>query len=194
MRTQVRNDLFDRHSGFNRGRSAWVMALWQLVKWAFFRTTLPWPSSVKILLLRAFGAKVGKGVNLKPQVNIHLPWKLELADHVWIGEEAYILNFELVRVGAHACISQRAMLCGGNHDFRDPSMRYRNAPITVEDGAWIGAQVFVGPGVIIGKEAVISAGSVLLKDAEPGRIYAGNPAQAKGWRWISASKLPQCAD
>jgi acetyltransferase-like isoleucine patch superfamily enzyme len=39
----------------------------------------------------------------------------------------FILNFEPVTIGAHACLSQRAFLCGGNHDYRDPTFRYRNA-------------------------------------------------------------------
>jgi putative colanic acid biosynthesis acetyltransferase WcaF len=183
MKTKLRNDLFDNRAGFVRGRSVGVFALWQLVKWFFFRTVFPWPSILKVFLLRVFGATIGGGVCIKPQVNIHLPWKLVVGDHAWIGEEVFILNFEPIKIGAHACISQRAFLCGGNHDYRDPAMCYRNAPIIVEAGAWVGAQVFVAPGVTVGKEAVISAGSVLLKNAEAGRIYAGNPAEPKGWRW-----------
>lgn len=183
MNTRVRNDHFDSSTGYARGRSVVVFALWQLVKWIFFRTVFPWPSGVKASLLRAFGATIGRGVCIKPQVNIHLPWKLAVGDHAWLGEEAFILNFEPICIGAHACISQRAFLCGGNHNYRDAAMSYRNAAITVEEGAWVGAQVFVAPGVTVGREAVISAGSVLLTNAEPERIYAGNPAAAKGWRW-----------
>lgn len=180
---RVRNDKFNSISGFDRGRSAWVMALWQILKWFFFRTAFPWPSNIKVCILRSFGAKVGNGVYIKPQVNIHLPWKLEIGDHAWLGEEAFLLNFEFMKIGAHACISQRAFLCGGNHDFRNSAMRYRNGPIIVEEGAWVGAQVFIAPGVTVGKESVISAGSVLLKDSQPGRIYSGNPAELRGWRW-----------
>lgn len=183
MNTRVRNDLFVSNQGFCRGRSVWVMALWQIVKWLFFRTVFPWPSGLKVSLLKAFGAKVGRGVVIKPQVNIHLPWKLELGDHVWIGEEAFLLNFEPMRLGSHCCISQRAFLCGGNHDFRDATMRYRNAMITVEAGAWVGAQVFVAPGVVVGSDAVIAAGSVLLANADSGYIYKGNPAEKYGRRW-----------
>jgi putative colanic acid biosynthesis acetyltransferase WcaF len=181
--TRVRNDRFDRSLGYERGRGVAVFALWQLVKAVFFRPAFPWPSRLRVALLRAFGAEVGRGVYIKPQVNIHLPWKLRLGDHAWLGEEAFILNFEPISIGAHACVSQRAFLCGGNHDYRDEGMRYRNAPIVVGDGAWIGAQAFVGPGVEVGVDAVITAGSVLLQKAEPGRVYAGNPAVAKAWRW-----------
>jgi putative colanic acid biosynthesis acetyltransferase WcaF len=180
---RVRNDLFDPKRNFSRGRPFLVFALWQVTKWMFFRTVFPWPSRVKLFWLRVFGAKVGLGAYMKPQVNVHFPWKLEIGDFAWIGEEVFILNFEPIRIGSHACISQRAFLCAGNHDFRDPGMSYRNRPVVVEDGAWVGAQVFVGPGVTVGAEAVISAGSVLLKDAEAGLVYSGNPAKPTGPRW-----------
>lgn len=180
---RVRNDDFDAAVGFSRGRSVVVFALWQLIKWAFFKTGLPWPSAMKVWLLRLFGAKVGRGVCIKPQVNIHLPWKLEVGDYAWLGEEAFILNFEPIKVGAHACISQRAFLCGGNHDYRDPAMSYRNGPITIGDGVWVGAQVFVAPGVTIAQEAVITAGSVVLKDMPKAMVCSGNPCVPIRERW-----------
>lgn len=181
--SRVRNDLFDASRGFDRGRSTWLFVLWQLAKWVFFKTTLPWPSELKVRLLRAFGSKVGTGVCLKPQINIHIPWKLEIGDHAWIGEEAFILNFEPIKIGAHACISQRAFLCGGNHNFRDSTMSYRNGPITVGDGAWVGAQVFVAPGVVIGTDAVITAGSIVTKDLPAGMVCTGNPCVPVNVRW-----------
>lgn len=181
--TRVRNDLFNASDGYKRGRGLFVFGAWQLIKWAFFRTIFPWPSRFKVRLLTLFGAKVGIGVRIKPQVNIHLPWKLEIGDHAWIGEEVFILNFEQVRLGAHVCVSQRAFICGGNHDFRDPGMRYRNAPITVEDGTWIGAGVFVGPGVTVGCDSVITICSVVTRDLPAGMICGGNPAVPIKPRW-----------
>ena len=60
----------------------------------FFLSAFPFPSSLKTWLLKFFGAKVGQGVIIKPRVNIHMPWKLNIGDDVWIGEEVFILNFE----------------------------------------------------------------------------------------------------
>jgi len=170
MMSRVRNDLFDSQRGYERGRGIVVFALWQLCKWLFFRTIFPWPSWVKVALLRLFGADVGPGVCLKAQLNIHLPWKLKIGAHAWIGEEVFILNFEPIEIGAHACISQRAFLCGGNHDYRDPAMSYRNAPILIGCGAWVGAQAFIGPGVVVGKDAVVTAGSILTENAPEGMV------------------------
>lgn len=181
--SRVRNDLFQPALGLDRGRPKWVEAAWYLLKVIFFLSSLPWPSRLKCAILRAFGAKVGRAVLIKPRVNIHFPWKLTVGDHAWIGEEAWILNFEPIHIGAHCCISQRAFLCGGNHDYRQIDMRYRNEPITVADGAWVGAQVFVGPGVTVHEDAVVTAGSVVTADVPAGMVCSGVPCRPVKPRW-----------
>lgn len=181
--TRMRLDLFDATRNLDRGRPAWFEAVWYLVKIVFFLSPLPWPSSLKRALLRAFGAKIGPGVVIKPRVNIHFPWRLEVGAHSWIGEEVFILNLEAVQIGNHACISQRAFLCTGNHDFRDERFSFTSAAIYVGDGAWVGAAVFVAPGVVIGEEAVVTAGSVVLKSLPAGMVCSGNPALPGPPRW-----------
>ncbi len=174
-RVGVRNDLFDPKAGLDRGRPFVLEALWHVVKCLFFLTPWPVPSAFKRAWLRGFGARIGKGVVLKPRINILFPWKLVVGEFAWIGEEACILNFEPVTIGAHCCVSQRAFLCTGNHDFREPHMPYRNRPIVLEPGAWVGACCFVGPGVVIGAEAVVTAGSVVTRSLPSGMICSGNP-------------------
>jgi putative colanic acid biosynthesis acetyltransferase WcaF len=186
--TIVRNDLFDRTRGLDRGRSRLTEALWHFCKCCVFLTPLPVPSRFKCFVLRLFGARIGHGVVIKPQVKIHFPWKLTVGDFTWIGEEVFILNFEPVTIGAHCCLSQRAFLCGGSHDYRQPNMPYRNGPIVVEDGAWIGAQVFVAPGVTIGTEAVITAGSVVTQTQPLRMVCGGYPCIPVKPRWSSGGE------
>ena len=184
MESLVRQDLVDHDPMVvTGGRFKYWVILWYLLKLAFFVSAFPWPKKFKCGLLRKFGATVGDSLLLKPKVNIHLPWQLEIGDHTWIGEEVFILNFSKVKIGSHCCISQRVFLCTGNHDFRDPSMPYRNFPITIKDGAWIGAQSFVAPGVTIGTDCVITAGSVVLKDMPDNMICSGNPCRPIKPRW-----------
>jgi putative colanic acid biosynthesis acetyltransferase WcaF len=180
---RVRNDLFDHRKGLDRGRPRWFEGIWYTVKCIFFLSAMPWPSRLRTFLLRVFGAKVGSGVYIKPRVNIHLPWKLELGDHTWVGEEVFILNLEPVQIGAHCCISPRAFICTGNHDYRDITMKYRNAAICLKNGAWVGAQCFVGPGVTMGEGAVATAGSVVLENLPAGMISKGNPCRPVKPRW-----------
>jgi putative colanic acid biosynthesis acetyltransferase WcaF len=179
----MRLDRFDPAKGLDRGRSRATEVAWYVVKCLFFLSPLPWPSWAKCFLLRRFGAWVGPGVVIKPRVNIHMPWKLVLADHAWIGEEVFILNFEPVLVGAQVCLSQRAFICTGNHDYRDPNFGYRNSPITLHAGTWLGAQTFVCPGVTIGCDSVVTAGSVVTKDIPPGMVCSGNPCIPVKSRW-----------
>ncbi len=181
--TKVRLDLFNSKIGLVRSVSKIKEVIWYLVKIIFFLSAIPYPSSFKVLVLRLFGAKIGTGLVIKPRVNIHFPWKLMIGDNVWIGEEAFLLNFELLTIGNNVCISQRAFLCGGNHDYKKPSMPYRNGPITLEDGSWVGATVFVGPSVVIGVDTVVSAGSVVTQSLGGNRVYRGNPAQFIKNRW-----------
>jgi putative colanic acid biosynthesis acetyltransferase WcaF len=181
--TRVRNDRFDPVEGMDRGRPVLIEVAWYLVKWLLFLTAFPVPSALKRGILRLFGAQIGKGVIIKPRVNIHMPWKLAVGDFSWIGEEVFILNFEPVTIGSHCCVSQRVFLCTGNHDYRQTHMPFRNAPITIADGAWIGAQTFVAPGVEIGTEAVIAAGSVVTKSQPARMVCAGNPCTAVKPRW-----------
>jgi putative colanic acid biosynthesis acetyltransferase WcaF len=183
MMTKVKLNEFDASKGFDRGTNKIKEIFWYIIKVFFFLSALPYPSQFKCWLLRYFGATVGEGVVIKPRVNIHFPWKLKIGNHVWIGEETFILNFELLKVGNNVCISQRAFLCGGNHDYKAPSMPYRNGPITLEDGCWVGANVFVGPNVSIGIDTVISAGSVVTKSVESNGIYQGNPLRFLKKRW-----------
>jgi putative colanic acid biosynthesis acetyltransferase WcaF len=191
--TRVRNDRFDAAQGLDRGRPVLVEGAWYLAKWLLFLTAFPVPSALKRAILRLFGAQIGKGVIIKPRVNIHLPWKLVVGDFSWIGEEVFILNFEPVTVGSHCCVSQRVFLCTGNHDYRQPHMPYCNEPITIADGAWIGAQTFIAPGVEIGTEAVIAAASVVTKNQPARMVCAGNPCTPVKPRWpapptVSASR------
>jgi len=181
--SKVKLNEFDSRKGFDRGAGKLKEMCWYLLKVFFFLSAIPYPSSLKLAILRMFGAKVGKGVVIKPRVNVHFPWKIEIGDHTWIGEEVFILNFENVTIGKNVCISQRAFLCGGNHDFRDPAFSYRNGEIVLSDGAWVGASCFIGPSVTIGTDSVIAAGSVLTASVGSNGIYRGNPAVFIKNRW-----------
>lgn len=150
--------------------------VWYLVSVSFFECRIPWPSSFKSALLSAFGGQVGEGVVIKPGVRIKYPWFLTVGDHCWIGEDAWIDNLCAVTLGDHVTISQGAYLLTGNHDYRSENFDLRIEPISIETGAWVAARALVTPGRTVGENAVLSAGAVLLSDAEASGVYAGNPA------------------
>jgi putative colanic acid biosynthesis acetyltransferase WcaF len=162
--------------GYDPGRSYAYRALWLLVEALIMLNPLVTPYSLKRWVLRRFGARIGRGVLIKPSVHVKYPWHLEIGDNAWIGERAWIDNFVLIRIGTNAVVSQGAYLCTGNHDWSDPGMGLVVKPLTVEDGAWIGAFARIAPGITVGREAVVTLGAVLLQDADARGVYSGNPA------------------
>jgi putative colanic acid biosynthesis acetyltransferase WcaF len=170
---------------FDRGAGALKEGLWLLVSLFLFRLCPLKLSALKCAMLRLFGARVGVGVVIKPGAKITFPWKLTLSNHVWLGEECWLLNLAPIQIESNVCISQRAFLCSGNHNYKSPTFDLITASIQVEQGAWIGAGAFVGPGVSVGNHAVLTAGSVATKNLEPFGIYQGNPAVLIKQRVIS---------
>ena len=152
------------------------ICFWYFFNITFFKSYWIPISMIKVNILRLFGAKIGRGVVIKPSVNIKYPWNLKIGNHVWIGEKVWIDNLDLVTISDHSCISQGAMLLCGNHNFSSSSFDLITKPIFLENGVWIGAKSMVCPGVKIFSHAVLTAGSIATGDLESYSIYQGNPA------------------
>jgi putative colanic acid biosynthesis acetyltransferase WcaF len=126
--------------------------------------------------LRLFGARIGKGVTVKPRVRVKFPWRLHVGDHSWIGEDVWLDNLAEIRIGDHCCISQSVYLCTGSHDWQRASFDLIVKPIVLEDEVWLAARSVVGPGVTIGRGAVLGLGSVATRNLLPCHIHQGVPA------------------
>lgn len=176
---KLNTDLSSYSNGWYKaeiGASRFKQGVWYIANICFFINPLFPLSGIKCRILRWFGARIGKGVVIKPAVNIKYPWKLTIGDHVWIGERVWIDNLAPVAIGSHVCISQGATLLTGNHDYSKTTFDLMVKGITLEDGVWIGAQSMVCPGVYAASHSVLSACSVANKDLEAYKIYQGNPA------------------
>lgn len=172
---KVRLDTFST-GNFDKGAGFIKQTLWYFVNALIVRASWNPFMGIKIALLKAFGAKIGKGLIIKNNVCIKFPWKLTIGDYVWLGENCWIDNLDKVTIGNHVCISQGALLLTGNHDYTLTSFDYRNAPIVIEDGAWLGAKTVVCPGVTVRSYAILTVGSIATKDMEAYGIFQGNPA------------------
>jgi putative colanic acid biosynthesis acetyltransferase WcaF len=160
-----------------RGAPLLVEAAWYFCGLPMLRSQWITSSSFRSRLLRLFGAKIGKGVYIKPGLRVKFPWYFEVGDHTWLGEDLWIDNLAQVTIGPHCCISQGAYFCTGNHDWSAPDMKLFRRPIRCERGSWVGARSVVCPGVTLGSGAIAAAGSVVTRDIPAMEVHAGNPAR-----------------
>ena len=181
-------EIYD-NSDFDRGAPRWKRGLWVIMRCVFFQNPCPWGSAFRSALLRAFGAKIGKKVGIGSNVNISFPWRLVVGDHVWIGDDVGILSLAQVTIESNVCVARRSFLCTGSHDVRREDFKTKVAPILIRTGSWIAIGSLILPGVTIGEGAVVSAGSVVLKDVPANCLVRGNPATVVH----EISRGPECA-
>lgn len=131
-------------------------------------------------LLRLFHAKIGKNVHVHPTAQVFIPWNLTIGDWTSVGFDVLLYNLGPLRIGNRTTISQRAHLCGGTHDHRDPTMPLIKSPITIGDDVWVCADAFVGPGVTLGDRSIVAARAVVVKNVVDESIVGGNPATRLG--------------
>lgn len=167
---------------YSPGASSVTQLLWHFIGGPVVSAPFNPFSELQIAVLKLFGAKIGRGVRLKPGVRIKFPWRLAIGDNTWIGEDVWIDNLAPVTIGSDCCISQGAYLCTGSHDWSRDSFDLRTNPITLGNQVWIGAKSVVAPGVTFGDGAVLALGSVATSDLTPWSVYQGNPASKRSDR------------
>lgn len=169
---------FKVEKGF-RGKSSFLVVLWQITQATLFLLS-PQPFyGWRRCLLRAFGAKVGKGVLIRPTARITYPWKVTFGDHCWVGDHAELYSLGSITLGEHSVISQKSYLCAAYHDVRSISFPLVQKPIVVEREAWVATDCFIAPGVTIGKGAIIGARSAVFSDIPPRTVAMGTPATVR---------------
>lgn len=142
------------------GRSKFILGIWYFVCQPIVQSRYC-PNAFRIILLRAFGSKLGKKVIIRDHVSIQFPWKLKVGHYSWIGTGVSFINHAQVDLGSNVCISQNAIICSGSHDYRSVGLNYSHKPIQINDGAWIclGARILAG--VVVDENSVISAGEII---------------------------------
>jgi putative colanic acid biosynthesis acetyltransferase WcaF len=140
------------------------------------------------MLLRMFGAKIGSGVKIMPSARIWAPWNLTMEENSCLSFNVDCYNAAPILIGANATISQYSFLCTATHDIEDPNMRLLKAPITIEAGAWVAADVYIAPGVTIGEGAVIGVRSSVFEDMPEWMVCMGTPCKPEKQRKLKKNK------
>ena len=160
-----------------RGRNSFICQAWWLVQSLLFSTSPQFLYGWRVLLLRLFGAKIGKNVIIRPSVKITYPWKLSIGDNSWVGDYVDLYTLGEINIGKNTVISQRSYICTGSHDFTKIDFPIYARPINIHDSVWIATDVFVAPGVTIHKNAVVGARSSVFNDLAESYVYLGSPAK-----------------
>ncbi|MFT5308500.1 MAG: putative colanic acid biosynthesis acetyltransferase WcaF [Flavobacteriales bacterium] len=168
--------LFIQPSEF-RGRSAGYVQLWWLIQALLFNTSPQFMYKWRVFLLRLFGANIGQDVIIRPSVRVTYPWKLTIGDYAWVGDNVELYTLGEIVIGNNAVVSQRSYICTGSHDYTKPTFDIYALKTVIEDEAWLATDVYVAPGVTIGKGAVIGARSSVFSDMPAGMICVGTPAK-----------------
>lgn len=152
-------------------------ALWGMVWLLLFRPTPRLLHGWRVMLLRAFGAKIGRGVRVYPSARIYAPWNLRMGEFSILGDFVNCYCVGLVDIGSHVVVSQYSFLCTATHDYEKAEFPLVVAPIRIGAKSWIAVDVYVGPGVNIGEGVVVGARSSVFKDVEPWLVVGGTPAK-----------------
>ena len=155
----------------------WDAPAWKVYAWGLVELLLvsnPWQisSAVRRAALVAFGAHIGEGVILRPRLRVRFPWKLNIGDHSWIGEDVWLHNQDRLSIGANVVISQGTFVTTGSHAHRR-DMALITRPVVIEDGAWVTARCVVLGGSHVGVSSVVSPGSVVAGEVPAGMVYGG---------------------
>jgi len=151
--------------------------LWLAVQSTLFRWSPRPLHGFRAVLLRCFGAQIEGPVVIFPTARIVFPWKLSLAPRSMVGPHVKLYNVASIRLEYGANVSQHSHLCAGSHDFTQWTMPLVAAPIVIGRNAWLGADVFVGPGVTVGELCVVGARSVVVRDLPARQVCLGSPCR-----------------
>ena len=157
---------------YSPGRSVLTRLLWYYVSLCLFESGWLLSSRPKRWVLKLFGAQIGKGLVIHPNVRIKYPWKLTVGNDCWIGREVWIDNLDEVTLESDVCLSQQSYLCTGSHDHYSPTFELKTGPIVIEHGAWSdycaeSRQMFLGSGLLWDCHRRDSSSTCLLKSERP---------------------------
>jgi putative colanic acid biosynthesis acetyltransferase WcaF len=152
--------------------------LWNVIRFFLF---IPFGSRLfkkwRVLVLKCFGAKIEWSAHVYASVKIWAPWNLEMGENACLGPKVDCYNQGKISIGKNTVVSQKTYLCASSHDYTIKNFPLVLKPIRIGTGTWVAADVFIGPDVTIGDNAVIAARSVVIKNIDSNTIVGGNPAK-----------------
>jgi maltose O-acetyltransferase len=138
------------------------------------------PAAERRRLLAERLAAVGEGAVIRPPFHCDYGFNISLGRDAFLNFGCVILDVAAVEIGEGVQIGPGVQIYAADHP-REPAQRRAGLefgrPVRIGPFAWIGGGAIILPGVTVGADAVIGAGSVVTHDVPPGATVAGNPAR-----------------
>jgi len=135
----------------------------------------------RALILERF-AHMGEGVVIRPPFHCDFGHNISLGRGVFMNFNCVILDVERVSIGDLTAIGPGVQILASDHP-RDPELRRRQVrygrAVDIGSNVWIGGGAIILPGVKIGDDAIVGAGSIVTRDVPAGVTVMGNPARAR---------------
>jgi putative colanic acid biosynthesis acetyltransferase WcaF len=129
------------------------------------------------MLLRMFGARIGNKVLIRSTVTVTYPWNISIGDYSWIGEDCVLYSLGQITIGSHVALAHKVYLNTGGHNYQKETFDIFSEPVVIEDECWLTNDVYIAPGVVIGKGTIIGARSTVLHSMPGGKVCVGMPAK-----------------
>lgn len=160
-----------------RKKSKVTVQLWWIIQETLFALSPQFFYKWRIFLLRLFGAKIGENVLIRSSARITYPWNIEIGNYCWIGEECVLYSLGKIIIGNDVALAHKVYINTGGHDYKKETFDIFAREVIIEDECWITNDVYIAPGVQIGKGTIIGARSSVLKNMPSGKICVGTPAE-----------------
>jgi putative colanic acid biosynthesis acetyltransferase WcaF len=128
-------------------------------------------------LIRVFGGRVGANCVFARDVDIIIPWNLDIGPNVEVGSRVTLYSLGKITIGRDTVLDDKAHLCAGTHDFNDPLFPLISPPITIGERCVIGIDAYIGPGVVLGDGCRIWPRASVYKSFAASTELRGNPAR-----------------
>lgn len=147
---------------------------------AEYNKLLPSQVEERAAFLKGILGKVGRNCNILPPFRCDYGFHIELGDNFFANYNFVVLDGNYVRIGDNVWIAPNVGIYAAGHPFdveeRIGGLEYA-FPVTIGDNVWIGGGVQIIGGVTIGSNAIVAAGSVVIRDVPEGTLVAGNPCR-----------------
>lgn len=145
-----------------------------------FNHARPSQAGEMLALLGQLLGAVGEGCWIEPPLYVNWGRRIALGDHVYANTGLTVIDDTFVTIGSHVMLGPRVTISAATHPV-DPELRRQayqyDLPVVLEENVWVGAGATILPGVTIGKNSVIGAGSVVDRDIPPDVVAAGVPCR-----------------